>query len=333
MLQTFTLVNYVLLCGVVSAFGVLFNLINVIIFVKLGFSDTINISLLSLALADLGVVLALVGYSVTYNPLFVGAVSAVEVSDSVSYIAFGWPYACFSRIAGCMTAVITVERFLCVSLPLKVKSIVTAGRITTVAIGVSAFMFASIVPAFVGSRLGETFNPRLNRTSIGLIFSENVYDLENASLTINVAVQLGVFVVVVVFTVGLIQTFLRNAEWRSAASTSSKNTAATRRDKKLVKMVIVISVVFIVFSVPGVVATFLMMLVKEYNIAGRYRNFYIATFSVLFPIGAINSTVNIFIFLDLSSKYRRVFVSILKRYPKTWNQDSLLLTKQTEIRR
>ncbi|XP_055862708.1 uncharacterized protein LOC106068181 [Biomphalaria glabrata] len=307
-LWVITVVNYVILSGTISFLGVIFNIVNVVIFAKLGFSDTTNISFLSLSLADGGVVLMLVGYSILYNPLVVEAVSILEVIESVSYIVFGWPYACFSRVAGCMTAFITVERFLCVSAPLKVKAIITRSRTITMAVTCFFVLFASIIPAFISSSLGMKFDPIYNQTHVGLMFTNNAASLQEISLTFNVVVQLGVFCIVVVFTVALIRSFVRKTEWRSTATKQS--TKSNARDNKMVKMVILISVVFIILSIPGVVATFLMMFIPEYNIAGRYRNIYIASFSTFFPIGAINSTVNFFIFLDMSTKYRQMFLTM-----------------------
>ncbi|XP_059173482.1 cannabinoid receptor 1-like [Physella acuta] len=310
LLQWFTLVNYVALSGTISFIGVIFNIINIIIFIRLGFHETTNISFLSLTLADMGVVLMLVGYSIIYNPAMVGAVPTPQIIDSVGYILFGWPYACFSRIAGCMTAFITVERFLCVAMPLRIKTLVTPQKTILIAASFFVILFASVVPAFLASRLDRVFDPSINQTVVGLVFCPDTPTLENASLTFNVAVQLAVFIIVTVFTVGLIRTYVRKSEWRNSISSSQGSKSISSRDKKLVKMVIFISVIFIACSIPGVVATFLMMFIKDYNILGRYRNIYIATFSTFFPIGAINSTVNIFIFLDMSSKYRHIFLSM-----------------------
>ncbi|KAH9503854.1 hypothetical protein Btru_063995 [Bulinus truncatus] len=300
MLWVFTVVNYVFLSGTISFLGVIFNATNVVVFVRLGFSDTTNISFLALSLADGGVVLMLVGYSVVYNPLVVEAVSILEVIESVSYIVFGWPYACFSRVAGCMTAFITVERFICVAQPIRVRSIINKSRTWVYAASSFIVIFASVIPAFVSSHLGLRFDPMYNQTHVGLMTSEDTITLQEISLTFNVVVQLAAFGVVVIFTAALIRSFLHKMQWRNAAT---KQLARSQiREKKMVKMVILISVAFIILSIPGVVATFLMMFIKEYNITGKYRNIYIASFSTFFPIGAINSTINFFIFLYMSTK-------------------------------
>ncbi|CAL1538312.1 unnamed protein product [Lymnaea stagnalis] len=54
--------------ALVGPLGLLFNVINIVVFIKLGFSDTTNISLLSLAVADTGVLLTTVGYCVMHSP-------------------------------------------------------------------------------------------------------------------------------------------------------------------------------------------------------------------------------------------------------------------------
>ncbi|XP_059173512.1 uncharacterized protein LOC131954046 [Physella acuta] len=138
----------------------------------------------------------------------------------------------------------------------------------------------------------------------------------NVSMTTNIMAQFSSFVVVAVFTACLIQIFLRKVQWRMSASTSGQNTALTSRDRKLVKMIMFLSCVFIVCSTPGILGAIVcstpgilgaivMLVDRDYGVSGRLRNLFVATFSVFFALGSINSAVSFFIYLHVSSKFRR----------------------------
>ncbi|KAK6961106.1 FMRFamide receptor [Biomphalaria glabrata] len=308
MLYTITTVNYFFFSGAVGFLGVVVNVIKVIIFFKLGFKDTTNISFFSLSVADTGVVLMLLGFSVVYNPGVLQAVTYFEVVDSVGYISFGWPYAGCSRVASMMTAVITVERFMCVSLPLKVRTIITPTVSIVTSVTVFCVVIATVVPAFLASRLGPTYNARVNKTTLGLIHPPMAASLESVTMMAMVIFQLLAFGVVTACTFALIRSFTRTVQWRNQVSNSSSS--LTGRDKKLVKMVIFISVSFIVFSIPGVVINCMMIFIKEFKVTGLYKNLFVTLFSTFFPMDGLNSLVNFFIFLYMSTKFRNIFMSM-----------------------
>ncbi|KAH9525774.1 hypothetical protein Btru_002329 [Bulinus truncatus] len=308
MLHTITMVNYVFIAGTVGFLGVVLNVIKVIVFFRLGFKETANVSFFSLSVADTGVVLMLLGFSAVYNPAVLQSVRYFEVVDAVGYVSFGWPYSGCSRVASVMTAVIAVERYLCVSFPMKVKSMLTTRVSVTTSVCVFCVVEATVVPAFAASSLGPTYNPRVNRTVLGLVLKPTSAALETVSMYSMAIFQLLAFAVVVAFTASLIRSFLRVTQWRNQAS--ANGASLNGRDKKLVKTVIFISVSFIVFSIPGVVLVFMMIFIEEFKMTGRYRNLFVTLFSTFFPMDGLNSLVNFFIFLYMSSKFRRIFLSM-----------------------
>ncbi|XP_059173510.1 tachykinin-like peptides receptor 86C [Physella acuta] len=305
-----TFITYGVIAGVISVVGVALNVVNIVVFIKMGFTDTTNITLLSLSAADLGVLLMLVGFGVIYNPLFVRAVHGLESVGALDYLPIGWPFVCFSRISGCLTAFLTLERFVCVAFPLKVKRLITQRRTLVVNIFIYSLTIACTVPVFFGFQIEVSLDPNLNQTILRLVTSDQSSQLENVSLTFNFIVHLTSFSVVTVFTVCLSQKFLQISEWRQTASVKSSSTAS--RDKRLVKLIILIAAIFIVCSLPGVVGIVVMLVVKDYNVTGLYRNTFIASYAIFFALGSINSTVNIFIYLNMSSKFKLTFMSLFR---------------------
>ena len=142
-----------ILTGIISAFGCLSNVINIIVFCKQKFSDSVNISLFGLAISDLGCVLNLVWMSMCFSPLF-QTLSLPFNPLTVQYLTGGWPHGCFARISSFITAYVTFERCLCVTLPLKVKTIITPRRTTLTLVAIFLVLFSLTAPVFLGIGLG-----------------------------------------------------------------------------------------------------------------------------------------------------------------------------------
>ncbi|XP_059164235.1 uncharacterized protein LOC131947143 [Physella acuta] len=70
LLEIFIMVNVEYLNLVFSVFGVFANTLNVAVFLKQGFTDNVNISLLVLSVTDLGSLLTALTFSLTYNAVF-----------------------------------------------------------------------------------------------------------------------------------------------------------------------------------------------------------------------------------------------------------------------
>ncbi|XP_059173485.1 adenosine receptor A1-like [Physella acuta] len=308
-----TLASTYVFSGLFNAFGVIFNCINIIVFIKLGFTDTINISLLSLAIADIGIHITMIGYVVIYSPDMAQDKSKIELIYAIGYLILAWPHVMFSRISGCLTAFISLERFLCIAVPLKVKALITPKRTAMVSCAIYGCMICSVIPAFVANRIGPKSNEDTNVTVIGLVLIENSDDIENISFVITIFVELSVYTLVVIFTVGLIRKYVDLSKWRNHASSSSKNSTFSTRDKVLVNMVLFISCVFIFCTFPVVVGTVVMLFIKDYSVKGKEVNVFLASFSMIFNMASLNPTVSIFIYLKMSSKFNQMFWTLFPR--------------------
>ncbi|CAL1538298.1 unnamed protein product, partial [Lymnaea stagnalis] len=282
--------------------GIFCNVINVIVFVRLGLTDATNISLLGLAVADIGVLLTMIGYCVIFSPLTIAAVPSRDIIDAVNYVVLGTPHLVFSRISGLLTGWINISRLVCVTWPLRVNTLFTRQRTSLAVLTAYTFMFASAVPTFIAHRIGMRFNPALNITVVGLLFIAETEELENITISVNVAAQMATFVVVTLSTLFLTRSLHKVAQWRG--SVSRQTSKSSTRDKMLVKMVILISVVFIVCSLPTVVVNEVMPFLNEFNINGRERNAFILTCGIFFLLQSVNAAVNFFIYLAMSSKFK-----------------------------
>ncbi|XP_005100340.1 allatostatin-A receptor-like [Aplysia californica] len=309
----FQMVNFAIICQIIDVFGTVTNIINIIVFVKLGFSDPVNVSLLGLTISDLGCLVTLIWHNICYNPLFNEMDLPFDPID-VQYLTAGWPHVTFTRITAWITAFITFERCLCIALPLKVKNIITPKRVAIVIVCLFIILIASVSPVYYVNRIGPKLSQKRNRTVIGLLFTEDREEVEAISFAVNnVIVPFCAFFVVIVCTVTLVVKLRSKTKWRKETASAGKSDNFSGRDQKVTKMVMMISTLFIVCFTPVSVMFIGMTVEPELSIDGQYRNLFFILFSFGFILESTNSALNIFIYYEMSSKYRTVFNHTFRR--------------------
>ena len=116
----FLLVNDFALCCSISLFGVFTNILNIIVFGKMGFSESSNLNFLALSIFDFMVSLVTFLSRTLHAPIMKGLsasamIKHVGLALSLSMIVFQ----CGSAV---VTALISTERCVCVVFPLKVSA-------------------------------------------------------------------------------------------------------------------------------------------------------------------------------------------------------------------
>ncbi|XP_059173494.1 uncharacterized protein LOC131954029 [Physella acuta] len=167
---------------IISPLGIIFNIINIVVFCKLGFKESTNIILVSLAVTDMCMLLTILGMTLSTDLV---VTSDRDILDAITLIILGWPNVLTTKIAGCLTTYLTFERFLCVVLPLRVKTILQKKTALTFIIALCLFSMAYSVPMYLANSIGLRFNPMSNQTSVGLIVAENSDVLEGFELMVS----------------------------------------------------------------------------------------------------------------------------------------------------
>ena len=114
------------------------------------------------------------------------------------------------------------------------------------------------------------------------------------------------FLIVVFTTMFLVVKLRSNQRWRQETTTQSDKTSD--KENKLVRTIIAISVLFIVCSFPNVGMLITQTIYPRFNYMDPYLGTLITgmfTFSGVFT--AVSSSVNIFFYYKMSSKFNKVF--------------------------
>ncbi|CAL1538192.1 unnamed protein product, partial [Lymnaea stagnalis] len=291
------------------AVGVITNLLSIAVFLRQGVRDTVNISLLGLSISDLFSLITVAWLNISQTPLFASQ-KLPFIPLEVAYLTGGWPHVFFTRITTWITVYITLEKCCCIVAPMKVKAVFTPRRTVIYNILVYVVILASIAPIYYTARLSEKFVPERNETLLGIIFISGRDDIEAVSFHINNILPLTGFAVIIIGTAILASRLKQISKWRLTAASNARSDEMQNRDTKIVKMVVFISANFIVCYLPGTVVFIWMMLDPGLRIDGRHSDLFQAAFATLFLLEALNASVNIFVYVGMSSKFRKTLVSM-----------------------
>ena len=107
------------ICIPICIFGIFSNIVNILVFYKVGFSSPTNISLFCLAIADSLTLCYTLIANFGNHPVFQNADLSISMYD-VTRVGAHVYYSSLA-IGSWITAVINMERSVCVVFPLKVK--------------------------------------------------------------------------------------------------------------------------------------------------------------------------------------------------------------------
>lgn len=305
--EIFDIINYVFIISIICLIGFVTNLINIIVFYKQGLQSTMNISFFGLAVSDLCSLVTLLWSAICVNPLVIHS-DAPMISLEVQYLTGGAPHTCFVRITGWITVYITAERCLCISLPLRIKQIITPTRTTLIIVSIYVLMVSSFLPEYASSYFDWRFYENKNRTLLGLAFRSNRKSVEGIIFFLYSISGLASFIAVILLTMLLVVQLKRKSKWRMKAHLDTGTTEAISvRDRKTMTMVAVIASVLIGCYSPGVAVSMVTFFEPQFSIFGTYVNEFFVLWSFAFIFEAANSSINMFIYYNMGTKYRETF--------------------------
>ena len=115
-------INMAILSQIISVFGVVANIINIVVFIKQGFGEAMTVTLTGLAVADLGTVTCQVWLSICWNPWFnYERLNLPFRPMHVEYLSACHPRMSSVRVSAWILALVTFERCLCIAIPFKVR--------------------------------------------------------------------------------------------------------------------------------------------------------------------------------------------------------------------
>ena len=154
-----------------SAFGISSNILNIIVFIRMGVRDNVTVSFLALSVSDMLYLALLTPHLVVLVMLhlvqFRMGISISWLFDyKILFFPFYWYAFSFYEVSILITVYISVVRCACVAIPFKVKSAFTARRaiISFMIFVMSVFLLR--IPMFMKKRIMKQYDPISNSTVV-----------------------------------------------------------------------------------------------------------------------------------------------------------------------
>ncbi|GFO05248.1 peptide receptor gpcr [Plakobranchus ocellatus] len=302
-----------------SILGVTTNILNILVFTRMGLQETTTSSMLALAVSDLICCIMAFWTYLCYVPAFRDIpglpFQSIEVAQETGQNFR--PYVI--RTGALITAFITLERCLCVVIPLKVKKVIT---LTVTRVTIVIIYIITIVPYIAHPfqyKLDWKFYPSLNRTIVGSVVKEDpiafFFLVFNAYLC-GFSYLLLASGVVLVCTLFLVITLVRSSRWRESVRKQTQlsieksvnlKASGSKREDRLIKMVVVIAIMFIVCTTPGTIVMFIVSVSQEYIEGERFLPSTLLLQACLFTFETVNNSLNFFVYYMIGTRFRVVF--------------------------
>lgn len=167
-------------------------------------------------------------------------------------------------------------------------------------------------PVFFVNELGWKFFPDRNQTVLGLVQTTNRDAVESISYMINNVLLNYLASIITIACTAILTVQLQNhAKWRKAAATSNNQ---SNQNKTVAKLVVVVSAIFIICLIPNSVIFVVWSLFPEYSFTGENRDITFVIGGIGVILESVNSSVNIFVYYRMSTKYREQFQKTFKHW-------------------
>ena len=172
----------------------------------------------------------------------------------------------------------------------------------TVLLLVYILLFGLYAPSLFLYKVGWRFDPATNRT---MAYLEDHFPLASVIRiivgVIFIVKPVSMFVVIICSSISIAQ--LRKAAKRRRAMRESQS-AASQSETRVTKMLLFLCVTYVVCVFPDVVGAFTVYFVHEFFFFRKYHNIFVVCFEMFFFFSCLNSTVNVFAYLTLSTRFR-----------------------------
>ncbi|XP_059166413.1 uncharacterized protein LOC131948750 [Physella acuta] len=297
---------------IIAFIGIFSNVIVITVFTKQGFKDSVGISMTTIAAWDLvkslgGAMQRMAG------PIGIWSPSSAASWSNISLVIFNYLVSFSTYVASVLASYVAVERCLCVTMPLKVKWMLTP-KVSFIVCGVISFVvFGCFAVIFGIYDVVWVWDPRYNSTiavyqynAFSTSHSAELFGYYNLSGTLWPLASL----VVIVVSALIISTNLRKAskfrnQYNHGGTTHAK--PMSTRDQKVVKMLLVIIVLYIINLSPRCAHYLAKYFIREYYYLRQYHNLASAMAYIVFFFDYLNGAVGLFVFLSMSSSFRATY--------------------------
>ncbi|KAK0057586.1 N-formyl peptide receptor 2 [Biomphalaria pfeifferi] len=322
-LWTFTAIVDTWFSLVIAFLGIFGNTLTIVVFKTMGFKDTINIPMTTIAFWDLVSVLC------GFIHRFYGHLSLLSPPLGRSWQNATYPNInslqnIATNIAYVIGAYVAMDRCLCISFPLRVKSLMTPTNTWLTCIALSAIVLATLFPSLFFLEVKWIKASSLTSRRLNICFPIFTTPMDRCILTykkFNFLYPLLSLIIMVSSTLVIVFFLYKSSAFRGhlintpllSKPTIKNDSKFSKRDIQVVKMLLLVILTYALVLVPRVTNFFIQFFEPEFSTLRFYNNIARLIVYLILFIDFFNSSSGILIFIYMSSKFRsslKVIVSI-----------------------
>ncbi|XP_005099259.1 uncharacterized protein LOC101858272 [Aplysia californica] len=299
--------------------GIVTNIINTVVFVRIGMKDSVNVSFLALSISDLLYLsfnmICLIPSTLTFSGRPTKWLQSPYTLNS--YIV--WYAILFYDLSILITTYVAITRCCCVTLALKFRSFFTVSRTYTVLGVLSVVCLAFHIPMIASQNLQWQTDKKANTTKLTLVRSDAFpdvqyfHDITNRNVVPYTCLAINITCLAALTLTLQSATQIRN---KMAISASTDGNAGKRdsklstKDIQVVKAVSLVAAMFVYCSLLTTIKALVRRAIPDYDSRGQYRNLFQLTTGVVTIFTYLNATVNITVYYHFNTKYRQSLIEI-----------------------
>ncbi|GFO13020.1 chemosensory receptor a [Plakobranchus ocellatus] len=309
-------------------FGLLANLVNIIIFIKSGIKDSVTTLLCSLAVSDLSFLIFIIPFMTRYITLHFTPNWVWPIDRNIMFVSFQWPALTLYDIS-CYTSVATgVTRCACVAMPLRFKSVFTKSR--TARLVIVLFIVAVLLrtPVLMIYTIVLRLKTSANSMDSYWVFSDKDNFVKINAILNRQSIPYINFIIMIACVIILTTKLYEATRVRRSHAAHSHTEKSTRhpndlkqsdvermsiKDIKVVQSVVLVCSIFVVSQLPFSVFSTARLIEPEFDDSGYYKHLFTACSAFSYTCFFLNASVNIFVYYSFNSKYRAALLLVLKR--------------------
>ena len=319
---------------VIFFFGMTANIMNILVFIRSGLTDSVTIVLLCLSVSDFCFLTLMTPWLATVFIINFVPNWNWNFDLSITAFLFYWPAFTFYDFSAYVSVFLGVTRCACVALPLHFKSVFTKSRteIVIFALFISAILLR--IPMLIGYSIGTKPSPLTNQTYVFLkrhVGRTNVLVNDTLNRTSLPWVAFIIMVAcVIILSVKLSETSKVRQSSRSVIGSASggtkdkpdaqgqqdtSNSKISAKETQVVQSVVLVCVIFILSQLPFLLYSTARLINPEFDSGKKFHAIYSMCTKLSLTCSFLNSSINIFIYYNYNSKYRSALKSVfLKKF-------------------
>ena len=328
--------NIVLPC-ILSVFTLCANIVNMMVLVKQGINTCVSLCLVCLSATDF------LSRVAGWFSQLLGVLMILNIRLGFDPLAFSffmvYTSAIFYDVSNTLTTFLSLERCLCVCLPLKLKDIFTFWRSVTVIVCIYLLCFGLLLPHFLSS--GLKMRTSGNSTFLALWLSPDRAAVDVYIDAVHFCQTTVVMAVVFVCTLLMIVSLNHSSKFqggkdkgskpcKSPVTVSGRKTAKnsnasqspcevleshkntqSSRNLNVIKTVIFLCVICFICNLSRLALSAATYLEPRLNYGAEYQNVFQILLAVCYMFQLLNCSLNIFVYYRFNQSFRRTLQNVV----------------------